>query len=162
MKRRREQPAFTLLELILVLGIICTVLALAAPSLRGWSRGATMNGVTAQFLAVTRWARTQAISECRVYRLQAGDQSYRLAVQEGSEFVDPRSSIGQVYALPAGWRMELTRLSSDGGTMIDFYPTGRSDPARVRFIADDGQTVEVRCDTPAEGFRTVTGSEALR
>ncbi len=153
MKRQRRKCAFTLLELVLVMGIVCTVLALAAPSLRGWSRGAVMNAVTAEFLAATRWARTQSVSECRVYRLQATEEGYLLAAQEGQEWVEPDSSLGRPRALPAGWRIQLTRLSDGSGAMIDFYPTGRCDPARVLFIADDGRSVEVRCDTPAEGFR---------
>ena len=53
MKRPPRQSGFTLLELILVMVIICTALALAAPSLNGWARGSKMrDAVSTMILSV--------------------------------------------------------------------------------------------------------------
>ncbi|MBM4024858.1 MAG: prepilin-type N-terminal cleavage/methylation domain-containing protein, partial [Planctomycetes bacterium] len=73
MKTSSRQPGagrgMTLLELILVLIILSTVLALAAPSLRGFFASRRIDGAAAQILALTQWARSQAVSEGIVYRL---------------------------------------------------------------------------------------------
>ena len=161
MNPRRTHPAFTLIELMLVLAVIGTVLAMAAPSLRGWSRGRTLDGVAAGFLATTRLARAQAVAECRVYRIELTANGYRLALQEGEQFVQTGTSLGRAFLLPDDWQIRLWVPAGGGGQTIRFYPNGRCDLARVVFVADNGRSTEVRCDTPAEGFRVAAGSEAL-
>ena len=59
----------TLLELVLVMVIICTILAMAAPSLRGFFTSRETSDAAAQIVALTHLARSQAITEGRVYRL---------------------------------------------------------------------------------------------
>ena len=54
---------FTLLELILVMVILSTVLAMAAPSLSGFFGSRQTHDTAAQILALTQLARSQAISE---------------------------------------------------------------------------------------------------
>ena len=41
--------------------ILCVALAVTAPSLSGWNRGSKSRDAGEQFLALTRWARTQAL-----------------------------------------------------------------------------------------------------
>jgi Tfp pilus assembly protein FimT len=53
----------TLLELILVMVILSTVLAMAAPSLRGFFASRRTQDTAAQILALTQLARSQAICE---------------------------------------------------------------------------------------------------
>jgi type II secretion system protein H len=73
MKRHSEQldrfKGFTLLELIVVMVILATVLALAGPSLRGFFGSRQLPDTAAQILALTQFARSQAISEGIIYRL---------------------------------------------------------------------------------------------
>jgi len=59
--RRGSLSGFTLIELILVLLIISITMALAAPSLRGWSDGAKLRDAGDLFVASAKWARAQAI-----------------------------------------------------------------------------------------------------
>ena len=61
-RTRKASVAFTLLELVLVLVVLSTALAVAAPSMRGWSKGSTLRDAGDQFLAVARWARSQAVA----------------------------------------------------------------------------------------------------
>src|SRR3954464_4283125 len=84
----RCHRAFTLIELILVLLIIGTVLAMASPSLRGWSRGSKIRDAGEQFLSVARYGRAQAVADARMYRLQVDAKSgtYQLLVQDGEQF----------------------------------------------------------------------------
>jgi len=156
-RRRPSSHAFTLLELVLVMVVICTALAVAAPSMSGWSRGSRLRDAGDQFLALTRWARSQAVAESRVYRLyvEPGAARYWVAAQEGQEFVGVGSSLGQVFTLADDLSIELTGLDGASARMefIEFYPTGRTWPARVRIALDYDDFIDIACDSPADEFR---------
>jgi prepilin-type N-terminal cleavage/methylation domain-containing protein len=160
----RHPRAFTLLELVLVLVVISVALSIAAPALRGFSRGAKMHDAATQFTAMCHWARTQAISTSRVYRLvvQPANAQYRVMVQDGDTFVSPSSAFGQVFVMPEGYRLTLTKADGSVGDYVDFYPNGRTDPARIQIISDDGETSIVECPTPAETFRILPPAEVPR
>jgi hypothetical protein len=121
-----------------------------------------MRDASTQFVAMCQWARTQAISTARVHRLQVDLHSpqYRVFVQQGDQFVSPATDFGQLFTMPEGYRISLTRADGVAGNYIDFYPTGRTDPARIQILADDGETTLIECPTPAETFRVVTGEVA--
>ena len=175
MRSRQSQSAFTLLELVLVLVIIAVTMAVAAPSLRGWSRGARLRDAADEFLAVTRFARSQAVSECRTYRLSIDPAAgqYQLTAQNGEEFVELGSNRGRIYRMPEDCRLELVRpsevtaarssgISQSPAEAIDFHPTGRTTPAHVRIISGSGDAIDIQCATPAEQFRIISGAEANR
>src|SRR4051812_2843876 len=104
MKMRAKNFGFTLLELVLVMMIIATVLAAAAPRLTGWSRGTKLRDAGDQFLSLTKYARTQAIADCRVYRLNvdAGQGAYWLTIQQGQQFANLGSDFGRIFLVPDG------------------------------------------------------------
>ena len=54
---------FTLIELILVMGILAAVLAVAAPSLSSFFRGRDLDSEGRRFLALTRLGQSRAVSE---------------------------------------------------------------------------------------------------
>src|SRR5215208_972893 len=99
MCRRTRSSAFTLLELVLVMVIIATVLAMAAPSLRGWHKGSKMKDTAAEFISLTELARTRAVSSTVVHRLMVDSQNGRcfLAMQQG-----PGQAQGQVLGQGQG------------------------------------------------------------
>src|SRR3954470_22935075 len=134
MTRRPRQSAFTLLELILVMVIICTALAMAAPSLNGWARGSKMRDAVDQFVALTQFARTQAISAATVHRLQidGAARTYYVLIQDGEQFVPLNTEMGRQFPLPEEFDLKLTDLGGAGRDYIDFYPTGRTDPGTVQ------------------------------
>src|SRR5215475_2100789 len=74
MKRRTRYSGFTLLELVLVMLIACTALAIAAPKMSGWSNAGKLRNLADQFITLTRYARTNAISEATIYRIQIDTQ----------------------------------------------------------------------------------------
>src|SRR4051812_41387822 len=101
MIHRRAHSAFTLIELVLVLVIISTAMAIAAPSLGGWNRGSKLRDAGDQFLAVARYARTQALANAQTYRLNidpAGGR-YWLTAQEGQGFVNLGNEFGRMFSL---------------------------------------------------------------
>ena len=80
--------AFTLLELILVMVIVCVMMAMAATSLRGFWAGRRTDDAASQLLAVTHWARSQAATDGRLYRLNIEPRAgtYWLTVQQQEQF----------------------------------------------------------------------------
>ena len=68
--------------------ILSTVLAMAAPSLRGFFTSRRLDDAAAQILALTQFARSQAISEGIVYRLNfdTRDRTYWLTAQKAGVF----------------------------------------------------------------------------
>src|SRR5215213_9731863 len=109
MKRCRAQSGFTLWELILVMVVITLALAMAAPSLGGWGRAAKLRDVGDQFLAVTRFAHSQAIADAQVYRLNIDPAAgtYWVTMQQGERFVELGNSFGEAHTLPEGYRIIL-------------------------------------------------------
>ena len=80
---------------------------------------------------------------------------HALVVQQGEEFVPVAGGFGAPAMLPEGYRIELVQALPTGDSCISFTPTGRTQPARIRVISDQGESVEIECATPAELFRVV-------
>lgn len=59
----RNSRGFTLMELILVLGLLAAILAIAAPSLSRFFSGRSLQEETRRFLALTQYGGNQAVSE---------------------------------------------------------------------------------------------------
>jgi prepilin-type N-terminal cleavage/methylation domain-containing protein len=159
---REGRCAFTLLELVLVLVIIATVMALAAPSLRGFWRGADARDAATQLLSVIQWGRIKAVSDSTIYRLNidARDGRYWLTMQDGGEFVDVGSDFGQTFTLPAQMRIELRDATTTDS--IEFHPNGRSEVATIHLLGpDDGEERRIACPSPAEPFRLLSPGEVI-
>jgi len=126
MNTTRSHHGFTLLELVLVMVVLVVALGITAPSLRGWSRAQVLRDAADQFVSVTHRARSQAVSEMRIYRVEmdASAGRYQLTMQEEQAFV----------SIPATW-----------GRTIQL-------PASVTFASDAGGSITVECRSPAEGF----------
>jgi prepilin-type N-terminal cleavage/methylation domain-containing protein len=164
MNRRPQHRGFTLLELVLVMVVVCTALAMAAPSLSGWSRGAKLRDAADQFFAVTRYARAESASSCQVHRLYVDPSAgrYWLAAQDGQQFVELSTGLGRAVVVPDGFRINLTDAQSKTLEFVEFYPTGRTTPAHFSITADNGETINYECPSPAEGFRLTNGHERTR
>lgn len=59
----RNSRGFTLMELILVMGLLVAVLAIAAPSLSRFFSGRSLQEETRRFLALTQYGGNQAVNE---------------------------------------------------------------------------------------------------
>ncbi len=156
------RSGFSLLELILVMLIICTVLALAAPSLRGFSQARQTSDAAAQLLAFTQLARTLAASDGVPYRLnfEPDDCYYWLTAQKQGAFERLATEYGRDFALPDGASVEL--LSDGGPTGADylqFMPDGTHDALTVVLTGRLGERIAVTCPSRTEPFRIVSGGE---
>jgi len=164
---RRRRGGFTLLELIAVLVLISTVLAIAAPSLRGFVHGRQTADTAARMLALTRLARSRAICRGAIHRLNIDQESgeYWLTVQVGGAFVEMETDDGRRYELPLGVSVtadEAEVESEDSVWHVQFYPDGRCDPATLELSGSEGDVLYVTCPSPSERFRVVLTEEENR
>jgi prepilin-type N-terminal cleavage/methylation domain-containing protein len=164
MTTRHVQTGFTLIELVLVLVVLSVLLAIAAPSLRGWSRGTKLRDASEQVLAATRFARSQAVTTGTMHRVEfdAGAGAYHVTLLDGEQYVDAGGDFGRAVTLPPGITLGIVREDGDVSGTITFHPTGRTTPARITLTADWGETSEIQAATAAEPFRLVTADASTR
>ena len=159
---RRAAGAFTLLELIAVLVLISTVLAIAAPSLRGFVHGRQTADAAAQILALTHLARSRAASGGCVHRLNVDSEAgtYWLTMQRAGAFVEIGRGHGRLYRVPKGASIAVDTLLDDGSvSYVQFYPDGRCDPATVELTGGRGDVLQVTCPSASQRFRILSRAE---
>lgn len=150
--RRRHPRAFTLLELVLVLVLLATAMAVVAPSFSGFRRGGELRDAADQFVALTRYARSQAAASGATHRIEIDEQknTYRVLVQNGESYESVGTSWGRAFPLPEG---ATIRVNGSGSVKtVDFHPTGRLDPVTVTIANARGDSIAIIAPTPAEGF----------
>jgi len=154
---------FTLLELILVMVILSTVLAMAAPSLRGFFTSRKTHDTAAQILALTQFARSQAISEGVVYRLNfdTQDRTYWLTARQAGIFEELETEFGRTFELPKDIVMELEDLDQeDTDIYLKFTPQGTVTAGTVRLIDRAGLALEIASPSITESFSIVEGERS--
>src|SRR5688572_1451449 len=160
--RRHFRDAFTLLELLFVLLVISTALALAAPSLGGWRRGQRVRDAGEEFRAVARHGRALAIANSQVHRLYVDPNNgrYWLMAQDGPDFVNLGTGMGRVFSVPEGCRISMVNSTAGASSpveFVEFYPTGRMQPlASVVIAGDTDETYVLESPSPAEGLITAS------
>jgi prepilin-type N-terminal cleavage/methylation domain-containing protein len=149
---------FTLLELILVMVILSTVLAMAAPSLRGFFGSRKTHDEAAQLLALTQYARSAAISEGVTYRLNfdMNKHTYWLTSQKAGIYEHLKTEFGYVFTFPNDITVELEDVEKDKGDMfLAFTPQGTVTAGTIRLIDRRGLVLEITCPTVTESFSIV-------
>jgi type IV fimbrial biogenesis protein FimT len=172
MKIRQRKPGFTLLELILVMLIITIVVGAVAPSLRGFTMGRSASNTATRLLAMTQYARTQAISQGRVYRLTYNPRQRAFWVDystlAGDDSDDQRSvpDADMAPRLDVDERLTIDTknmsTSSAGNQYVEFRPSGRTDPASIVITDQSNQQIEVGCASATELFRIVPDAERTK
>lgn len=166
MHNRRSNPTgFTLMELILVMVILAIVVAAVAPSLRVFGVGRSNNDVATLIVSLAGYARTQAVTEGRTYRLNIDPPSRAvwLTADTNGDFQPPTSDLGSRYVAAEGIQLwtDVAARPPDG-QYIEFHPSGRTDPARIRLTDKLGGTIDVACTSATEMFRILSPEEAAR
>jgi type II secretion system protein H len=81
-------PAFTLIELVLVMALLAIVLAVAFPSLRNFFRGRNLDSEAHRFLALTRYAQSRAVSEGVPMVLWIDERQHTYGLQAQTGYLD--------------------------------------------------------------------------
>ena len=158
-------PGFTLLELIVVLGLVGVLLGLAAPSLRGFFASRQTADAAAQMLALTQLAGTRAAAQGTVYRLNVDLQSntYWLSMQQAGMFVDLNCEFGRRFQFPEGTTVHVQiPMVDSSASYIEFYPTGRTEEAMIELRGRQGEIYQLICESATEAFHVVSPTEAQR
>jgi type II secretion system protein H len=159
--REARRAGFTLLELVLVMVIICTVLGATSASLRGFFVSRRTDDTAARIVSLARLARSMAVSEGRPYRLvfDVPERVFYLTAREQGGFRRPRTGLGRAFVVPDGADLEL-RVGGAGRDFVTFYPEGLAEPATIRLTDIKGGLVEVSCLAPTEPFAVTSQQEA--
>jgi Tfp pilus assembly protein FimT len=123
--------------------------------LQGFFASRQINDAAAQILALTQFARSQAISEGIVYRLNfdAQRRTYWLTAQQTGAFEKLETEFGQVFDLPKDMAMELEDLDKeDRDIFLAFTPYGTVTAGTVRLIDRRGRALEVTCPSATEPY----------
>ena len=116
---RHSARAFTLIELIVVMALLSIIALITAPSLSRFFRGNELLDEARQFLALTRYARSQAASTGvpMVFWIDEQQNQYGLRTQPGFE-VNTDEDIG--FELPEGIEIHLYPFNTDQNGMNYF------------------------------------------
>lgn len=160
-RRNKTDPkhrGFTLLELILVMIIMCTVLAMAAPSLRGFFSSRKIADVAEQILALTHYAKTQSVYQSGYYRLnfEPTQREYWLSSLDKGQFQRLKSDFGSKFTIPGDIEIDFENFDRQGSLYyIDFRPEGYSRQCRILLEDDKENYIDVVCYGPAENFEVI-------
>lgn len=149
---RRPAPGFTLLELLVVLGIVALTGAVIAPSIASWSKGAEQRAVRAQVIAAVRGAQIESAKRGVPIVVVYDPSTGRIVAGQTGKIVPPR-----------GWAVEHSgrRLARPGDPgaggappeeLFAWSPEGLASASAWRLIGPGGATVIVECDA-VDGVR---------
>jgi len=142
--------------------VICTMLGIAAPSLQGFFASRRTQDTVSQIITMTRHARSQAIIEGRVYRLNVDtdEGSYQLTVMDQGSFRELFNELGRTFLVPDGTEIELEKDGEDASQQyIDFFQNGSTEPSTIRLIDRKGDIYEIICASPTEQYFSVIKEE---
>lgn len=146
----QSRPGFTLFELLLVLALMAIVVSMAAPSFSAFGRGRDAEYAASRFVALTHWARSQAISEGATYRISIDSigRKWAVEIQKQGSF-EAASMSGSPYSLPENVNISTDAARVDGFPAIVFEPTGRTTTGTVTISGASGDPIVIGCKNAA-------------
>ena len=132
---------FTLLELIVVLGLVGVLLGLAAPSLKGFMGTRQTADTADEVMALTHLASSRAAAQGTPYRLNIDEKAgqYWLTMQEQGQFVDLGTEFGRRFQVPMGLAIAVRRPAGAGArSYIEFQPSGRAEEVTIEIRGQRG------------------------
>lgn len=134
-----QRRAFTLIELIIVMGLLAIVIAVGMPSLRGFFQARDLDSEARRLLTLTRHGQSRAVSEGipMVLWVDSQERTYGLQAQAGYLVEDSRAN---EYELGEGLEIEaaappITSVTSTG-TQANRYAQKVGELPMIRFTPD--------------------------
>jgi type II secretion system protein H len=124
---RRSEAGFTLMELMIVLGIFGLVLAASWGNFQSLIRNQRLTGATNQVVTHLRLAREKAVAEGNnfVVTFRIASNDYQVWDDEASDAVFGSQDSRRVFSMPTG--TVLQNPSFFGSNRITFRPDGTCD-----------------------------------
>jgi type II secretory pathway pseudopilin PulG len=148
--------------MVLVMVIICTLLGMAAPSLRRFFVSRSTNDTAARMLNLTKLARTSAVTEGIPYRFNIAATQHAFFLTVVRHGVEERlsSSLGRSFPIPEGTTVSLDVPGAEPGRdYVEFSTDGLVEPATITLKDIKGGIVEVACAAPTETFAIAASEE---
>ena len=142
--------------------ILCTILGMAGPSLKGFFAMRRIEDTAARIVALAKYAKSQAVCEGRTYRLNFDliNKTYWLTVQDKGTFRELEMNLGRIFMLPGDVRMEVSDLTSDGVIRYaQFNPSGRISPGTILLTGPRGDQLHIMCRSATESYVVVDEKE---
>ena len=141
--KRRSRQAFTLVELILVMTILCIAITAAAPSMGNFFRGRTQEAEARRILALIRYGQSRAVDEGIPVLLWFDSKSGVYGIEQDPTYVedDPKAvefNVDSHLAVDTRMGPPVVHAPSNlTSARVPAYPTirGRTYPA-IRFQPD--------------------------
>ncbi len=125
MPRSDPTPGFTLVELILVMALLAVVAAFSAPSLARSLRQRNLDGEATRLLALTEYARDEAVSQGVPMSVWIEPKAQRMGVEPKTGY-DGDETRAREFALNADIHFEVERAATQNGVaeIMEFSPDG--------------------------------------
>jgi len=118
MDRQRDNTAgFTLVELMVIIGIVGLIAAIGVPSFNGYMRANRVDTTADRIAADMALARSLAVSQGQVFRFAGDEDGYEITVPSSGRVIQERVFDGAVS------------LTAD--VTVNFYPWGSADAATL-------------------------------
>ena len=130
----RAASGFTLVELILVMAILAAVMALSVPSLSRSLRERSLEQEAARFLALTEFARNEAVSQGVPMVIWVDAQARRFGLEPKTDYGG--NEVRREYTLHPDVQFELSSRTGlqDNNQVMEFAPEGTPDPASIESV----------------------------
>ncbi len=160
----RPPPAFTLIELILVMGVLATLAAIVVPNLSGFLKGQDISEEGKRFVALTQLAHNEAISTGVAHTLWINPANETYGLREPAGFSAYTNS-GKIYTLGANLAFELDPYAAKtfGEFGIRFLPDGAIEEGSLTNLAiarPDDERLWIALSTNGFAYE-ITGREDL-
>jgi len=125
LERLDNRTGFTILEVLLVIGIIVLLVAATVPALGGWAARSQLNNFPLQAIDSLRRAEARATSGSGNNDHGVHFESGQFVLFEGSTYsaIDPDN---QTVSLPANMTISAISLTGGGADVIFEKPTGET------------------------------------
>ncbi len=130
--KNAERSAFTLIELILVMTILLTVIAVAAPSLARFFHGRTLDSEARRLVSLTRFAQSRAVSEGMpmVLWIDKNQRVYGLRQETSVTDQDPKAV---EFEFGKDLKIEVADVPQVSGTLTQLEKNQQMDATRPVF-----------------------------
>ena len=128
--------AFTLIELILVMGVLAALAAIIVPNLSGFLKGQDIAAEGKRFVALTQLGRSEAISKGIAQTLWINPAAETYGLRDPAGYSETTNS-GKVYRLGANLDFELDSYAARtfGEFSIRFLPDGDIEEGSITNLA---------------------------
>lgn len=144
-----DRHGFTLLELLVVLTLMALMAGMVAPRLVGTLDRMNVRSAAGRIVATLRYARSQAASEQRFFRVDIDLSGRTLTVAPASPLPEALASRGTL-SLPEGVRFleaqSVSGASSSDTFTIRFSPLGRTTGGQLLIGDEAGRRLRVVLD----------------